>query len=250
MGQWNCITMSVVIFGLLGCATEDHKKDDAILHLKIGTTLFSNKQYPDALKELTIAAELDPSNSVVQNNIALTYFVRERYDLAQLHIERALKLDPKYTEARNNRSRILIERGLYDEAVVEAMKVTKDLTYADPIRGWTNVALAQFRKGDFKNSRTAATEALRIERQNCFAQTLLGRSLLELGEFKDAADTLDHAILSCEGEDAEEAGYFAGFAQYKLGRASAAVSRLESIVRQNPSGRYTKKAESLLEIIK
>lgn len=250
MRRWFCICMTTLLLGLVGCATEDHRKDDAVLHLKMGTTFFSNKQYPAALKELLLAAELDPGSAVIQNNLALTYFVRERYDLAQNHIERALKIDPKYTEARNNRARILIERGQYDEAVIEATKVTQDLTYANPIRGWTNIALAHFRKGDFKSSRLAATEALRIERQNCFAQTLLGRSLLELSDFKDAAETLDRAILSCEGEEAEEAGYFAGFAQYKLGKASAAISRLESVVRQNPQGRYTKKAESLLEIIK
>lgn len=244
------IGLSLVGCSLWGTPQDDRNKEDALLHLKMGTTLFTNKQYPAALRELLIAEKLDPKNAVVQNNLALTYFVRERFDIAQKHIENALALEPGYTEARNNRSRILIERGQYDEAIAEAKRVVADLTYATPIRGWTNIALAQFKKGQYELCRKTATEALRVDRQNCFAQTLLGRSLLELKEYKDAAETLDRATVACESDGSDEAGYFAGFAHYKLGQASAAAARLESVVKNFPQGRYAKKAESLLEIIK
>lgn len=243
--------LSLVLI-LAGCASKSASKakDEAALHLQIGTTLFTNKKFPAALTELLIAEKLDPENSTVQNNLALTYFVRDRFDLAEIHIERAVKLNPKYTEARNNRARILIERSKYAEAIEEAKRVTQDLTYQYPIRGWTNIALAYFRKGDFKNSRDSATEALKIERTNCFAQTILGRSLLELGNAKDAADTLDRAIVACVSEGQDEAAYFAGLANYKLGRSAVAVARLKDVLKDYPDGRYAKKAESLLEIIK
>lgn len=234
----------------LGCASKEREKDNAALYLKIGTAFFANKKYPEALRELLRAEQLDPNNAVVQNNLALTYFVRDRIDLAQKHIDRAIALDAKYTEARNNRARILIERGQFAEAAVEAKKVISDLTYPYPIRGWTNIALAHFRKGDFSQAKVAATDALKVDRGNCFAQTILGRSLLEIGEVKDAADTLDRATVACRAEGDDEASYFAGLAQYKLGRASAAMARLTEMLREFPQGRYAKKAESLLEIIK
>ncbi len=249
------ITFLIAVISLIltsGCASKkaNRDKDDAALHLQIGTTLFTNRKYPEALKELLIAAKLDPENSTTQNNLALTYFVRDRFDLAQKHVDIAIKLNPDYTEARNNRARILIERGLYAEAISEAKRVTNDLTYQFPIRGWTNVSLAYFRKGDFINARDSATEALKIERTNCFAQTILGRSLLELSMLKDAAETLDRAIVACRAEGQDEAAYFAGLANYKLGKSAAAVARLKEVLKDYPQGRYAKKAESLLEIIK
>ena len=235
-----------------GCASKktNREKDDAALHLQIGTTLFTNRKYPEALKELLMAEKLDPANATVHNNLALTYFVRDRFDLAQKHVDIAIGLKPDYTEARNNRARILIERGQYAEAIAEAKRVTGDLTYQFPIRGWTNVSLAYFRKGDFKSARDSATEALKIERTNCFAQTILGRSLLELSMLKDAAETLDRAIVACRAEGQDEAAYFAGLAHYKMGKSAAAVARLKDVIKDYPEGRYVKKAESLLEIIK
>lgn len=242
----------LAIFAAAGCATKSASKakDEAALHLQIGTTLFTNKKYPAALTELLTAEKLDPQNPTVQNNLALTYFVRDRFDLALQHVDRAIGLNPTYTEARNNRARILIERERYPEAIEEARRVTQDLTYAAPIRGWTNISLAYFRKGDFKSARDSATEALKIERTNCFAQTILGRSLLELGNAKDAAETLDRAIVACVAEGQDEAAYFAGLANYKLGKSAAAVARLKDVLKDYPDGRYAKKAESLLEIIK
>lgn len=254
------VVLAYGMAALSGCvsARANRDKDDANLHLQMGTTYFTNKKYPEALRELLAAEKLDPSNSTVQNNLALTYFVRDRFDIAQRHVDRAIALNPNYTEARNNRARILIERGLYAEAIAEAKRATDDLTYQMPIRSWTNISLAYFRKGDFKNARDSATAALKIERTNCFAQTILGRSLLELGLveksgnilLKDAAETLDRAIVACKAEGLDEAAYFAGLAHYKLGKSAAAVARLQEVLHDYPEGRYAKKAESLLEIIK
>ncbi|MDZ4081399.1 MAG: tetratricopeptide repeat protein [Bdellovibrionales bacterium] len=235
-----------------GCSTakKTNAKDIALLHLQNGTRFFTNKKYPSALTEFLAAEKLDPRNAVVQNNLALTYFVRDRMELAQKHIDLALSINPSYTEARNNRARILIERGQFALAIQDAKKVTEDLTYQYPIRGWTNIALAQFRMGNFKDAKATATEALKVDRTNCFAQTVLGRSHLEISEFKEAAETLDRAISACRTEGEDEAAYFAGVANYKLGRSAAAIARLEEVLKDYPQGRYAKKAESLLEIMR
>jgi type IV pilus assembly protein PilF len=241
---------------LAGCAVtsltgkNSTDRDTAALHLQNGTVFFENRKYPSALNEFLQAERLDPNNPVTHNNLAMTYFVRERVDLAMKHINRAIELNPKYSEARNNRARILIERGLFDQAIIDANLVVQDLTYLAPIRAWNNIALAEFRAGRFKNSKKTSTEALKIDRSNCAAQTILGRSHLELGELKDAAETFDRAILSCKLEGEDEAAYFAGFTNYKLGRSAAAVSRLEHVLKDYPEGRYAQKAQSLLEIIR
>lgn len=236
----------------VGCAGKDlvKNREIAALHLQNGTVFFTNKRYPSALNEFLQAERLDPSNPVTQNNLAMTYFVRDRIDLALKHINRALELNSSYSEARNNRSRILIERGLYDQAIADAYKVVQDLTYQTPIRAWNNIALAEFRSGKFANAKKTSTEALKLDRTNCAAQTTLGRAHLELGELKEAAETLDRATITCRLEGEDEAAYFAGFANYKLGRSAAAISRLEHVLKDYPDGRYAKKAQSLLEIMR
>lgn len=236
----------------MGCVGKDLAKDRelASLHLQNGTTYFTNKKFPSALNEFLQAERLDPGNPVTQNNLAMTYFVRDRLDLATNHINRALELNSKYSEARNNRARILIERGLYDQAIMDARKVIQDLTYQTPIRAWNNIALAEFRAGKFNDAKKSATEALKIDRANCAGQTILGRSYLELGELSEAAETLDRATLACRAEGEDEAAYFAGFVNYKLGKSAAAISRLEQVLNDYPDGRYAKKAESLLEIMR
>lgn len=251
--EFLCLAMCLLaLSAVFGCSTakKQNSKDIASLHLQNGTRFFTNKKYPSALTEFLAAEKLDPRNPVVQNNLALTYFVRDRMDLAQKHIDLALSINPSYTEARNNRARILIERSQYALAIQDAKKVTEDLTYQYPIRGWTNIALAQFRMGNFKDAKATATEALKVERSNCFAQTVLGRSHLEIGEFKEAAETLDRAISACRADGEDEAAYFAAVANYKLGRSSAAIARLEEVLKDYPQGRYAKKAESLLEIMR
>ncbi|MDX9731916.1 MAG: tetratricopeptide repeat protein [Bdellovibrionales bacterium] len=251
-GALAVVVLGLVLTTITGCstATREENKTKASLHVQIGTTLFSNKKYPEALSEFLQAEKLDPENATVHNNLALTYFVRDRYDLSEKHIDRAIALDPKYTEARNNRARILIERKRYDEALEEAKRVIADLTYQHPIRGWINIALAHFRKGDFQQAAKSATDALKAERSNCFAQTILGRSLLEMGRLKQAALTLDRAIVACKAEGDDEAAYFSGFVHYKLGRSAAAVARLEAVIKEYPNGQYAERAASLLEIIK
>lgn len=236
----------------VGCAGKDlvKNRETAALHLQNGTVFFSNKKYPSALNEFLLAERLDPQNPVTQNNLAMTYFVRDRLDLAIKHINRALEINSKYSEARNNRARILIERGLFDQAISDATKVVQDLTYPTPIRAWNNIAMAEFRARRFENAKKTSTEALKLDRTNCAAQTVLGRSHLELGELKEAAETLDRATLTCKLEGEDEAAYFAGFTNYKLGRSAAAISRLEHVLKDYPEGQYAQKAQSLLEIMR
>lgn len=244
----------VVMLSLLSaCAsTQNSRKsqEDAVLRLQSGTRFFQNQQYAAALRELLEAQRLDPRNPTIQNNLALTYFVRERFDLALKHINRAIELQPQYSEALNNRARIHIERGDYALAIADAKRVLDDLTYPAPVKAWNNIALAHFRKGDFREARVATESALRVDRQNCYAQTLHGRCQLEMNDLQAAAQTLDNALVACADQQDEEASYFAGLVQYKLGKHAVAVDRLENVVRKYPQGEYAQRAKSLLEIVK
>lgn len=235
-----------------GCASQK-TKDEAQLHARIGTALLQQGHYPEALRELLTAESMNPRDAGIQNNLGLAYFMRERYKLAATHLENALAIDPKYSEARNNYGRVLIEMGRYEQAVRELNKVIDDLTYTDPAKALVNLGLAYFRKGNFDEARKVFSKAIGINRENCLAQTMYGRSLFEAAKFELAAQSLDNATVVCRaGNPAgyDEPQYYGGLAYYKLGKTSAAVSRMEDVVKLYPDGQYAKKAESLLKLMK
>ncbi len=244
-----------LLFAMLfagGCASSK-KKDEGALHMRIGTAFLQQGRYPDALRELLVAEKLDPRNAQTQNNLGLAYFLREKYKLAAEHILNAIEIDPKFSEARNNYGRTLIELGRYDEAITQLRMVLADLTYPDPAKALVNLGMAQFRKGDFSSARTTLAKAMQTNRENCLAQSLYGRTLFEMGQFSAAANALDNANIVCHSNNQpgfDEPQYFSGLAYYKLGNTSSAISRMEDVVKFYPDGKYAKKAEDLLKLMK
>ena len=222
-------------------------REEAALHLQIGTGYFKNGKYPQALNELLLAEKQDPQNALVQNNLGLVYFVREKYDLAEEHMRRALKINPNYTEALNNLARIEIELSRFDEALGELNKVLADLTYSNVEKAWVNIGLAYFRKGEYATARDKLTEAIRINRQNCLANTLYGRALMELGDLQKAATTLDNSVSLCKGSEFDEPHYYSGICYSKLGQNEKAMARMEEVIKLYPYGKFAKRAKSMLE---
>ncbi len=235
---------------LIACATTQKNKEEAELHLQIGTSFLNQGKYPQALKELLKAEEMDANNAVLENNLGIAYFVRDKYDDAQLHLEKALKINSEYSDARNNLGRVLIEKSQYDHAISLLEIVIKDLTYATPDKAWVNLGLAYFHKGQYPIAKSKFAEALRINRQNCVGQTFYGRSLLEIGDFEFAARALDNAISICGVESFEEPHFYSGLSYYKLGQTARAMARLEEVVKLYPNGQFANRAQSLMKMMK
>ncbi len=246
------ISIALLVTVLTGCASQK-TKDEAQLHARIGTALLQQGHYPDALRELLTAEKMDSNDPSIQNNLGLAYFMREKYKTAADHLEKALELNAAYSEARNNYGRVLIELGRYDQAIHELQRVVNDLTYPDPSKAYVNLGLAYFRRGNYADAKALFSKALKNNRDNCLAQTLYGRSLFELSSFESAAQSLDNASLICRangGAGFDEPQYYSGLAYYKIGKTSSAISRMEEIVKLYPDGRYAKKAENLLKLMK
>ena len=75
-----------LIISVISCASKDVQKEQAQLHLQIGTGLLSKGQYPQALASLLQAEKLDPDNAEIQNNLGLAYFVRKEYESSLKHM--------------------------------------------------------------------------------------------------------------------------------------------------------------------
>src|SRR4051812_20881143 len=95
-------------FFITGCQTTAKEKNEADLHLRIGTSYLQRGNNPMAMAELLTAEKLDSGNIYIQNNLGLAYFLNEHYEESLDHFNRALKISSKFSEARNNKARVLI----------------------------------------------------------------------------------------------------------------------------------------------
>jgi type IV pilus assembly protein PilF len=238
-------------FFQMSCALfNNDSKERANLHQQMGNSFFQAGRYPEALRELLQAEKLDSSNPMIQNNIGLIYFARSRPDLAEKYIKRAIDLEPKYTDAKNNLARIYIEVGKYQEADALLKVVLQDLTYSDSTRAWINLGLSKFAQKDWSKSQESFQKAVRLNRDNCSANTYLGRTYLELEFLSQAADTLDSAVGYCQKDFNDEAHYFSALAWYRLGDKKRALSRFEEITKIYPDGKYRARARAMIDVVK
>jgi Tfp pilus assembly protein PilF len=201
------------------------------------------------LAELLTAEKLDSSNPVIQNNLALAYLVRGRLKEAETHVRQALDLNPKYTDARNNLGRILIEKKDYAGAIKELKVAIQDLTYPEPQRPLANLGEAYFLSGRYEDARKVLLEALQNQRTDCFSMALYGRSLYQLKQYSQAADSLDEATRTCESNNREEPFYYSALSYVKLGKSDQAYARLKECVETFPRGHYTARAKNLMREI-
>lgn len=244
--------LGLILITLLftACASVTEKDNErAELHLKIGTALLNQGQYPAALSELLKAEKLDSSNPMIQNNLGLAYFVRGRFDLAERHIRRALSLNPKYTDARNNLGRLLIEQKQYRDAVKELKLATQDLTYSEPSGPLLNLGHAYYLSGNFEAAQKVLIEALNYKRQNCFGMTLYGQTLYRLRKYPQSTEAFDEAVRICESSAKEEPYYFSALSHLKLGQRSQAYARLKEYLDSFPKGTYSAKVKNLMREI-
>ena len=247
MHRWLALLLCFSV--LTNCGTSQKDREEGALRMRIGTSFLQQRNYAAAIRELELAEKKDPRSPQIQNNLGLAYFMKDRFDLAELHLRQALSLKPDYTEARNNLARVLIEEAKYNEAIVALKQVTSDLTYEDVEKGWNNLGLAYFRKGDYRAAKTALANSIKINRDDCYAQSMFGRAQLEQADFQQAAESLDRAVTICQKQQFDEPHYYSGLAYLKLGDTGKAVARMEEVMKLYPNGDYAKKAKSILQMI-
>lgn len=218
--------------------------------MRLGSSYLTKGDSPRAIKELLVAQELDPRNKYVQNNLGLAYYMRQKLDKAIFHIRRSLQIDPKFSEGRNNLGRILVDVGQFDEAIENLSIVINDLTYPDPDKALGNIGLAYFKKGLYQKAKKNLYEAIKINRESCFAYTYYGRTLHELNNFSNARDAFERAIGLCKPAKFPDAHFYSGLNYYKMGQKSRAITRFEELIELYPYSDQADEARSMIKIIR
>lgn len=135
---------------LVACAPTVSDKDraNARLHYDIGIASLNRGDERGALRELMLAAELDPELAVVRNALGLVYHSLGKLDEAHEQYRAAVRLKPDFSEAYNNLGILLIDLARYDEAIAAFKVALKDILYATPALAEGNLGWAYYKKGD------------------------------------------------------------------------------------------------------
>lgn len=240
----------IVIFLSILTSCTTTKRDDkrAALYHQIGADYLESNNYPEALTNLLKADEHAPNNPVIMNSLGMLYFAQHKYDMAVAYLEKAIQKQPQYSEARNNLGRVYIAQGLYDKAITEINKVIRDLVYTAPEKAKTNLGLAYLRKDQYQLARTQFLEAIKLNKNYCYAYGYYGQTLLKLKEYDNASGVFDRAIKVCQNNP-EEVHYLSGLSYYHRGKKKMALIRLKEVTQLYPASEFAEKSRALLNVI-
>lgn len=153
--------MLVASLALLGAACSG--TSEATEHNNRGVELLNDGKWEEAIAELDMAIELDPSSAKAYNNRGYAYRELKQYEQALADFDKALELEPDYAGAYINRGGTNFDLEQYEQAIADydmAIGLDPDsaLTFAN--RGSAYAALGQTAeaKADYEKALPLASD--------------------------------------------------------------------------------------------
>ena len=187
-------------FFLSSCVSVSSKKTEKKNQLRynLALSLIKECKYRLALQELQQIVQVEKTNPVVFHSLALVYFQLKQYDQAIQFLQKSLELNPQFTVARVNLGRSLIEVEKLERGLNLLKQAEKDLTYPYPENIHNHMALAYFKKKDFKLAEKHFRVSRKVKTQDCVTSLYHARSLYFLKRFSEALDILKQSKNWCE----------------------------------------------------
>ena len=195
----------LVTLTLFSCSTRNDKAvaKKADIHYTYGTEELFNKNYTQAITHLLKAAELDPENDKIHNNLAMAYYFKDEKEMAIKHIKRALEINPKNTDALVNLASLYFEEGDMTKAEKIYLDSLKDLTFEKHARTYYNLGLIEVKRNNLAKGRAYLDKSLKQSEDFCPSWLQLGMLDLRAKKPKDAAKKFHQARMgSCANDPA------------------------------------------------
>jgi protein O-mannosyl-transferase len=209
--------------------------DSYIMHMNLGTTYFSTRDFAAAEKELDRALDLRPDSANVLNALGCVYLEQGRLDDAAKALEAAINLKPAWSDPHFNYGRVLRKQGRDEQALSEfrtavqvgSLNAAARLNLAEELvaRGQDAEAEAQYRKS--------------IELQpTLHAQQKLAALLIRSAHDNEAADMLRKMVAEYPFDS--ESHVTLGALLEKAGRVEEARKEYQDTLRTDPGNVYAK----------
>ena len=126
----------------------------------MGVIHLNDRNYADALKELTEAVKIYPDDPSYHNALGLAYFARGMNADAIREMKTSIELDPRFSEAHVNLSAVYMNEREFDKSIASSRDALKNIFYRTPETAYHNVGWAYFYKDDFAASIDAFKKAV------------------------------------------------------------------------------------------
>jgi type IV pilus assembly protein PilF len=251
------VTVLLALGPALGCVTH-HPQADPDLDLKrarshydIAVDHIDNGRIELALRELVAAERLDPGNPRIQHGLGVAYLAKGKLRDAESHLLQAVAIRPDYHDARFNLSTLYLNEARYADCIEQAKILYDDPTYVSPWRALANWGWADYKLGRVPQARERLEQAHGFNARYWPALLNLGILEAEQGRKPEAIVRFNETLELAPGPDAEaEVNYRLGEIYVAMGNRERAVGHLRTAVVKAPSGRWGKKSEEYLKLLR
>jgi Tfp pilus assembly protein PilF len=241
----------------LGCATtqSDAERElnvkKAESHRQLGMDHLANGRPERALRELMMADRLNPDHPGTLYGLARAYLTKDKQPEAEQLMLRALEIHPEYHEGRHDLSTLYIQQERYEESIVQSRILLDDPTFPAPWSAHNNYGWAAFHLG----RESEAREHLELSREynEAYWPALLNLAILETqeGHRLEAIELYQRALELDQDPGAEaETHYRLAEVYVSLGKRDRAMGHLKTAVTHAPNGRWGKKSEDYLKLLR
>lgn len=228
----NKLIVLLLAFIAIACSSGQdlaNKNKKADIHYSYGTQALIEKNYTAAISHLIQAAEHDPKNPEIQNNLGMAYYFKGEKEMALKHIRLALEINPANTDALVNLASLAFERGDMVSAEKYYLRALKDLSYEKHARTYYNLSLIELRKRNNAKALALLESSLKEEENYCPAWFQKGMINYQLRRFKDAEKNFHQAQLgACVSDPAPL--YWQAATQIELGNYLNARMKLDDLM--------------------
>ncbi len=242
------ILLLVVLFSSCSTAPKKEISDKkAKLYYQHGTANLVEKKYKEALSNLLQAAQIEPKNTMIQNNLGMAYYFNKAPIRAIQHIQKALTIDKTNPDARNNLASIYTEQGKYLLAEREYQTILKNLTYQQ-FRTYYNLGVIYYKKNSLYKAREFFNKSIKENPSYCSAHFQLGSLAEETKHYSQAAKHYRASTMgTCYYNPIPH--YHRALMHIKAKEYDKAKSTLQTIITKFPSTLYGIKAQKKLALV-
>lgn len=195
MKPWMLLPALGTVALLIGCAAPSpDRKKEASARMQMGLTHLEQRNLPSAMKELTAASELDPTNPEVDVSLGLAYQARGDLGMAEKYFRSAIRKKPGYAEAHNDLGVVLSHLGRGDEAVREFEAAAANVLYPTPELAYYNMGEEYRRRKDFRKAEEMYRRSISMNDRYADAYRRLAYLQGDRGEWAKAASTLEACV--------------------------------------------------------
>lgn len=193
-GRFAVVTAAAIAMCVACAGPVPAKKKEAQARMEMGVTYLKQRNLPAAMRELTTASSMDPTNPEIDMSLGLAYQARGDLGKAEAHFRRAIDKKPAYPEAHNNLGALLASVGRSDEAIREFSAAAEDVMYQTPEMAYYNIGEEYRRRKDWDRADAAYRRAIGANDRYAPAWRGFAAGLAARGKDADAAAVLGKLV--------------------------------------------------------